>query len=173
MKNRIITGLILTISLITSSCSSDSNDASDNNFGIVSYKINGKLVEYTKANSYITGQNDITFIFADDNDSSIGLTLTMEDLTSTLVADSTNAETISALASYKGNETNVVGYDVNSIYIELPSLNRKGNYSIKVNPISSNKASGTFSFVAYSEDNKDSVVVTDGTFRDIPNLMNQ
>lgn len=151
------------------SCSKDSDNV-DIDTGVVTYELNGEKITYDKANSFVKLDRTIVLSFANDFDSSIGMEL--EASGNNIVNYSlSNASEREVNVFYSGPRTPVDGYSMHSIYVELPELDRKGSYVVTLNPINDNKISGTFEFVVYSEDNTDSLVIKNGVFRGIPQLL--
>lgn len=160
--------IVTMIFIMSVSCSKDSDDVDIDN-GVVTFELNGERITYNKANSFIKSDQTIVLSLANDLNHSIGMELEASgnDVINYSVANASDRE-VSVV--YSGPETPADGYSMNSIYAELPELDRKGSYGITLNPINNNKISGTFEFVVYSEDNTDSLVVRNGIFTGIPQL---
>lgn len=170
MKKIGVISLIALLFAAFSGCSKSDDGQLEFGAGFVSYRVDGKLIEYTKANSFLFSGSSMDLSFSDGGKSAVGLSFDLNDPAKGAVANVANAGDITVMVLYKGPETTVLGYNVANTYIKFPELNKKGSYTIKTDAIKDNRASGSFEFVAYSDDNRDSVVVTQGIFRDIPNI---
>lgn len=155
-------------------CSSDDDASNEKHTGRSSFVANELQYDFTSGNYYYYTPQDSSLVITlggdKDNYNTIGISLPYSG--SKVAYESGNAQDLDDVnINYTNEQTGVSGYTVIGSSLGDP-LYRKGRFELNVSGIEKGKISGNFNFAVYSDNEQDSIIVKNGTFKNVGAINN-